>query len=97
MSCQSDCTCSEGEPFGELASSVPGFIDAYKFDEGKNVRVPFSHATAGGGRCTHDMHDCRPSHPYNAETEHVGFSPTRETLLAASSKRREVFGESHKW
>ena len=20
-----------------------------------------------------------PSHPYNAETEHVGFSPTRQT------------------
>ena len=28
--------------------------------------------------------------------EHVGFSPTRQTLLAPSAKRREVFGESHK-
>ena len=37
----------------------------------------------------------RPSHPYYAGTEHVGFSPTRETLLAPSTKRREVFGESH--
>ena len=25
----------------------------------------------------------------------VGFSPTRQTLLASSAKRREVFGESH--
>ena len=33
--------------------------------------------------------------PYYAETEHVGFSPTRQTLLAPSAKRREVFGESH--
>ncbi|CAM9354034.1 unnamed protein product, partial [Laminaria digitata] len=36
QSCESDCTCSEGEPFEGLASSVPGFIDAYKFDEGEN-------------------------------------------------------------
>ena len=27
--------------------------------------------------------------------EHVGFSPTRQILLAPSAKRREVFGESH--
>ena len=40
-------------------------------------------------------YDHRPSHPYNAGTEHVGFSPTRQTLLATSLKRREVFGESH--
>ena len=31
----------------------------------------------------------------NAGTEHVGFSPTRQTSLAPSAKRREVFGESH--
>ncbi|CAN0422214.1 unnamed protein product, partial [Laminaria digitata] len=37
----------------------------------------------------------RPSHPYNAGTEHVGFSPTRQTSLAPSAMRREVFGESH--
>ena len=37
----------------------------------------------------------RPSHPHNVRTEHVGFSPTRQTLFALSSKRREVFGESH--
>ena len=40
-------------------------------------------------------YDHRPSHPYYAGTEHVGFSPTRQTLLAPSAKRREVFGESH--
>ena len=32
----------------------------------------------------------RPSHPSNAGTEHVGFSPTRQTLLPPSAKRREV-------
>ena len=39
----------------------------------------------------------RPPQPYNAGTEHVGFSPTRQamTLLAPSAKRREVFGELH--
>ena len=36
-----------------------------------------------------------PSHHYNAGTEHVGFSPTRQTSLAPSAKHREVFGESH--
>ena len=28
-------------------------------------------------------------------TEHIGMSPTRQTLLAPSAKRREVLGESH--
>ena len=28
-------------------------------------------------------------------TEHVGFSPNRQALLAPSEKRREVLGESH--
>ena len=41
------------------------------------------------------MYDHRPSHPYDAGTEHVGFSPTRRTFLAPSAKRREVFGELH--
>ena len=41
-------------------------------------------------------YDHRPSHPYYAGTEHVGFSPIRQTLLVApSAKRREVFDESH--
>ena len=40
-SCQSDCTCSEGEPYGGIASSVPGFVYASNFDEGVNVRTPF--------------------------------------------------------
>ena len=40
-------------------------------------------------------HDHRPSHPYYAGTEHVGFPPTRRTLLAPSAKRHEAFGESH--
>ena len=37
----------------------------------------------------------KPSHPYFAGTEHVGFSPTRQNLLAPTAKRREVFGVSH--
>ena len=37
----------------------------------------------------------RPSHPYYAGREHVGFSSTRYTLFAPSAKRREVFGLSH--
>ena len=32
---------------------------------------------------------------YYAGTEHVGFSPTRQKLLAPSAKRREVLGELH--
>ena len=40
-------------------------------------------------------YDHRPSHLYYAGTEHVGCSPTRQTLLVPSAKRREVFGESH--
>ena len=39
--------------------------------------------------------DRKPSHPYKAVTEHVGFSPTRQTLLASSAKCREVSGDSH--
>ena len=31
--------------------------------------------------------DIRPSHAYDAGTDHVGFSPTRQTLLAPSAKR----------
>ena len=40
-------------------------------------------------------YDHRPSYPYYAGTGHVGFSSTRQTLLAPSAKCREVFGESH--
>ena len=36
-----------------------------------------------------------PRIPTLPRKEHVRFSPTRQTLLAPSAKRREVFGESH--
>lgn len=36
-SCQQDCTCSEGDWYGLVKASVPGFVEAYKFDEGDNV------------------------------------------------------------
>ena len=45
--------------------------------------------------CMAVMYYHTPSHPYNAGTEHVGVSPTRQTSLAPSTKRGEVFGESH--
>ena len=48
------------------------------------------------GHCnTGESYGHRPSHPYNAGTEHAECSPTRQTLLAPSAKLREVFGESH--
>ena len=42
--------------------------------------------------------DASRPYVYNGGTEHVGFSPTRRTLLARAKRRgvcREVFGESH--
>lgn len=53
----------------------------------------------GGGGGSHFIHSrsrmtIHP-HPYNGRTEHVEFSPTRQTLRARSAKRREEFGESH--
>ena len=37
----------------------------------------------------------RPSHPYNAGTEHVGFHPPGRHCLHQAAKHRKVFGESH--
>ena len=34
-----------------------------------------------------------PRIPYNAGTEHVGFSPTRQTLLAPNAKHHEMLVE----
>ena len=53
--------------------------------------------SCGGGCVLIIMHGRirKTSHPYNAGTEYVGFSPTRQTLLARSAKHREVLGESH--
>lgn len=33
-------------------------------------------------------------HHYNSETDYVGFPPTRQAVLPASAKRREVVGKS---
>ena len=62
----------------------------------------FRHSRGGrlGEECTHyhawlQSYDHRPSHLYNTGMEHVGFSPTRQTLLAPSAKRREVLSGSH--
>ena len=48
----------------------------------------------GGGSSSHAWYGHIPSHSYNAGTEHVGFSATRQALLARSTKRREELGES---
>ena len=58
---------------------------------GEGVGALIMYAMHGRSR----IYDHRLSHPYNAGTEHVGFSPTRQTSLAPNAERREVFGESH--
>ena len=45
--------------------------------------------------CMAVVYDHRSSHPYNTGTEHVGFPPTRQILLAPSAVRSEVLSESH--
>ena len=60
-------------------------------------------AKAGGVPEIHtwpSSYDHRPSHPYNADTEHDGFSPTRQTLLAQARSTvrcsaRHMTGELH--
>ena len=56
----------------------------------------------GGGGGSHFMHSrssmtiaIRPSHSYNAGTEQVVFSPTRQASLPPTATRCEVFGGSH--
>ena len=63
-------------------------IDSGKGREGKGVLIVMH----GRGCMTID-----PRIPTNAGTEHVGFSPTRQTLLACTEReaKREVLGESH--
>ena len=62
--------------------------------------IDVTRCARGGMECSHYHEwqwsdDHRPSHPYNAGTEYVGLSRTRQTSLAPSAKHREVFGESH--
>ena len=62
------------------------------------LRVPVGRGGGGGGARYHAWAwscDDRPSHLYNAETEHVGFSPTKQTFPAPSARRHEVMGDSH--
>ena len=57
------------------------------------LRLLTAAAGGRGGGHTHVMHGRRrmpTSHPHNAGTEHVTFSPTRKTSLAPSATRREV-------
>ena len=54
----------------------------------------------GGEGCTHVMRGrgriaIDPRIPILPGPERVGDSPTRQTLLAPSAKRREVLGESY--
>ena len=50
----------------------------------------------GGDRFmrNHSLNTIDSRYPYNAGTEHVGFSPTRQISCSQSAKRCEVFGES---
>ena len=75
-------------------SEHTGAFAANKAVAGK-VRGGVVRGGGGGGACTHFMHSRGPLHPYNAGTEYVEFSSTRQTSRAPSAKRREVFGESH--
>ena len=59
----------------------------------ENVNENHRHITSEGGGCIH-YHVHGPSHPYNAGTEHGGFSPTGQTFLAPSVQRREVCSAS---
>ena len=68
--------------------------------EARDEGFPDSTCAFGSGGDAGVMHgrsrtSIRPSHPYNAGMEHVGFSRTRQILLVPSAKRREVFDESH--
>ena len=77
---------------GETILARYGLQRAQDISWGAGVRA-FGRGGEGGEGCTQFVHN--PAHPYYAATEHVHFSPTRQTLLAPSAKRREVFGESH--
>ena len=79
-----------------------GTAPAHHHINGKCRVYMITQAKVGGGVYSIFMHGrsrmtigYRPLHTYNAGTEHVGFSPTRQTLLAPSAKRLEEFGESH--
>ena len=57
------------------------------------LRLLTAAAVGRGGGHTHVMHGRRrmpTSHPHNAGTEHVTFSPNRKTSLAPSATCREV-------
>ena len=41
----------------------------------------------------HSLPDHRTPYPCDVGTKHVGFSPTSQTLLAPSVKRRDVSGK----
>ena len=77
---------SEGQVREERGGRSRGGMSGWgEGGEGEGVG---SFVTRGRSRMTLDPR----SHPYNAGTEHVGVSPTRQTfdLLAPSAKRREV-------
>ena len=70
-----------------------------KIDDSSIGRAKASRAARGGGGGTYFKHGrsletmhLRILQCYNAGTEHVEFSPTRQTPHVPSAKRREVFG-----
>lgn len=50
MSCEDDCVCSEGQWYGLFKAHIPGFVEAYKFDEGGNVSAVLGRQLHGVGR-----------------------------------------------
>ena len=68
---------------------LPGIITIYQV---YNTLTTLAWLT--GDLVSRSLTDLRIQEPYNAETEHVGFSPIRQTLFAPTAKRREVLGES---
>ena len=92
--CPSRCFSS---PFIQFSSFLPTSLRNYLFHCG-----PTAVGARGGGvldrsdalDIMHGRNRMATKHPCNAGTEHVGFSPTRQILLAPSAKRRRKYPAS---
>ena len=87
----SNVDANNGEFVGAYHGSWGGEGGVYSIGEMySGLMHGHSRMTIGRSRMTID-----PRKPYNGGTEHVGFSPTRQALLAPRAKHREVSSESH--
>ena len=77
-------------------------VCVFRLPQGNTNKNSIAHASkepdreGGGWSCFMHNRNHRRSHPEDAGTERVGFSPTRQTSRAPSAKRCESFGESHR-